>query len=65
MTIAEQLRHEGYTKGIHAGIEQGKVEGEYAARLNVARNMLTNHFDHETIKKVTGLSGLELSKLRT
>ncbi len=67
MTIAEQLRHEGYRKGIHAGIEQGiqkgKTEGEYAAKLNVARNMLINHFDYDTIKKITGLSGLDLSKL--
>ncbi len=79
MTIAEQLESRGYEKGIHAGLEQGieqgleqgmqkgktegKAEGEYAARLSVARNMLSSHFDHDTIKKITGLSSSDLSKL--
>ncbi len=59
MTIAEQLENRGYEKGIHAGIEQGEHEKAIA----IARNMLVSHFDHDTIRKITGLSNSDLSKL--
>ena len=62
-SFAEQLRqegeHRGYEKGIHAGMQQG----EYEAKLIVARNMLSNGFDHKTIKDLTDLNDQDLSKL--
>lgn len=67
MTIAEQLRREGYKKGIYVGIEQGieqgMQKGEREKAMQIAYNMLINQFDHETIKKITGLSSSDLSGL--
>jgi predicted transposase/invertase (TIGR01784 family) len=63
----EQL---GYQKGIHAGIEQmqkgileAKSEGEHKAKIVVAKNMLNEGASIDFVKKVTGLSDQELSKL--
>ena len=62
MTIAEQLENRGFQKGIHAGIVQGKLEGEHEAKITVAKNMLKNGFSHEVVKKITGLCDEDLAK---
>lgn len=59
MTIAQQLENRGYQKGIHAGMQQG----EYVAKVDVARNMLSEGADLNFVKKVTSLSDLDLAKL--
>ena len=63
MTIAEQLRQEGkhigYQEGIHAGMQQGEHEKAIA----IAKNMLAERTDINFIKKVTGLTEQDLSKL--
>lgn len=75
MTIAEQLENKGYQKGIYAGIEQGLQQGlkqgiekgiekgEHEKALAIAKAMLSEHFDLDTIKKMTGLSSQHLSSL--
>ncbi len=67
MTIAERLKLEGeqrgYEKGIHAGMQQGMQQGEYEKAVAIARNMLSSNFDHEVIKKLTGLTDQDIAKL--
>ena len=59
MTIAEQLENRGYQKGMHAGVELGKIAGG----LDIAKNMLREGTKIDFVKRVTGLSDDELSKL--
>ena len=66
MTIAERLENRGYQKGILEGrsiAAQLENKGYQEGKLRVAQNMLMNHFDYETIKKITGLLDQDLSKL--
>ena len=55
MTIAQQLEQ----KGIEKGRQQGRNEG----KLEVARNMLQNGLDLNTIMKMTGLTADELAHI--
>ncbi|GLR09332.1 ISNCY family transposase [Mixta theicola] len=67
MTIAQQLEQKGIEKGIEKGIqlgrEEGRSEGERDATLKIARTMLQNGIDHNTIIKITGLSADELAQI--
>lgn len=68
MTIAQQLEQKGIEKGIEQGIQLGEqrgiVKGEREATLKIARTMLQNGLDHNTVKKMTGLTDDDLAKIR-
>ena len=68
MTIAQQLEQKGIEKGIQLGeqrgIEKGRSEGEREATLKIARTMLQNGIDHNTVMKMTGLTDADLAQLR-
>ncbi|WP_428944644.1 Rpn family recombination-promoting nuclease/putative transposase [Pantoea sp. FN060301] len=68
MTIAQQLEQKGIEKGIEKGIQlgrqEGRTEGEREATLKIARAMLQNGIDRNTVMKMTGLSENELSQIR-
>jgi len=55
MTIAQQLEQKGLEKGIQLGEQRGKLE--------VARTMLQNGLDRDTVMKMTGLSADDLEPL--
>ncbi|WP_422732742.1 Rpn family recombination-promoting nuclease/putative transposase [Pantoea agglomerans] len=56
MIIAQQLEQKG--------IEKGRTEGEREATLKIARTMLQNGIDRNTVMKMTGLSEDELAQIR-
>ena len=72
MTIAQQLEQKGIEKGIEQGIEKGIQlgeqrgieKGEREATLKIARTMLQNGLDRNTVMKMTGLSEDDLSQIR-
>lgn len=68
MTIAQQLEQKGIEKGIEKGIQlgrqEGHSEGERDATLKIARTMLQNGLDRNTVMKMTGLSEDELEQIR-
>ncbi|MGF8172839.1 ISNCY family transposase, partial [Klebsiella pneumoniae] len=72
MTIAQQLEQKGIEKGIQQGIEQGIQlgeqrgieKGEREATLKIARTMLQNGIDRNTVMKVTGLTEEDLAQIR-
>ncbi|CAK6501193.1 ISNCY family transposase ISSen7 (plasmid) [Pantoea sp. Nvir] len=67
MTIAQQLEQKGLEKGIQLGeergIERGIQLGEQRGKLEVARTMLQNGLDRDTVMKMTGLSADDLEPL--
>ncbi len=60
MTIAQQLEQKGIEKGIEKGRHEGKLEG----KLEVARTMLANGIDRESVMKMTGLTADDLAQIR-
>lgn len=60
MTIAQQLEQKGIEKGILLGEQRGIEKGKLA----VARTMLQNGLDRNTIMKLTGLTADELAQIR-
>ncbi|PIJ49998.1 hypothetical protein BL250_17655 [Erwinia sp. OLTSP20] len=56
MTIAQQLEQKGIEKGIQLGRNEGKLE--------VARTMLQNGLDRNTVMKMTGLTENDLAQIR-
>lgn len=68
MTIAQQLEQKGIEKGIQQGIQQGIQLGEQRGiekgKLEVARTMLQNGIDHNTVMKMTGLTEDDLAQIR-
>ena len=58
MTIAQQLEQKGIEKGRMEGIEKG----ERQATLKIARAMVQNGTDSNTVMKVTGLTEDDLAK---
>ena len=67
MTIAQQLEQKGIEKGIEQGIQLGEQrgieKGEREATLKIARTMLQNGLDRNTVMKMTGLSEDELAQI--
>ncbi|EHN2574881.1 Rpn family recombination-promoting nuclease/putative transposase, partial [Salmonella enterica] len=67
-TIAQQLEQKGIEKGIQLGeqrgIEKGRSEGEREATLKIARTMLQNGIDRNTVMKMTGLTEDDLAQIR-
>ena len=64
MTIAQQLEQKGIEKGRMEGRMEGRNEGEREATLKIARTMLQNGLDRDTIMKMTGLSADDLTQIR-
>lgn len=64
MTIAQQLEQKGIQKGIEQGIEPGEQRGIEKGKLEVARTMLQNGLDRDTVMKMTGLSADDLAQIR-
>ncbi|MBD8197045.1 Rpn family recombination-promoting nuclease/putative transposase [Pantoea agglomerans] len=64
MTIAQQLEQKGIEKGIQLGEQRGIEKGRNEGKLEVARTMLQNGIDRNTVMKMTGLSEDELSQIR-
>ncbi|MCR2296801.1 ISNCY family transposase, partial [Salmonella enterica] len=60
MTIAEKLRLEGEQRGLQKGMllgeEKGRQEGMLEGKLEVARTMLANGLDRDSVMKMTGLT---------
>lgn len=50
MTIAQQLEQKGIEEGIQIGREKGHSEGERDATLKIARTMLQNGLDRDTVR---------------
>lgn len=64
MTIALQIEQKGIEQGIQLG-EQRRIEkGEREATLKIARTMLHNGIDRNTVMKMTGLAEDDLAQLR-
>jgi len=72
MTIAQQLEQKGIEKGIEQGIEkgmelgrqEGRSEGQREATLKIARTMLQNGIDRNTVMEMTGLTESDLAQIR-
>ncbi|WP_312158386.1 Rpn family recombination-promoting nuclease/putative transposase [Pantoea piersonii] len=71
MTIAQQLeqkgiekgRMEGRQEGIQLGEQRGIEKGEREATLKIARTMLQNGLDQNTVMQMTGLTEDELAQI--
>ncbi|WP_299996786.1 Rpn family recombination-promoting nuclease/putative transposase [uncultured Cedecea sp.] len=63
MTIAQQLEQKGIEKGRQEGRQEGIQLGRNEGKLEVARIMLQNGFDHNTIIKMTGLTAEDLTQV--
>jgi predicted transposase/invertase (TIGR01784 family) len=50
--------------GIERGIEQGLEQGKVQEKFNLAKNAISQGLDEKTISLITGLSLVEISKLR-
>ena len=68
MTIAQQLEQKGIEKGIRLGrqegLNEGKLQGKLEGKLEVARTMLQNGIDRNTVIKMTGLTEDDLAQIR-
>ncbi len=68
MTIAEKLRLEGEQRGLQKGMllgeEKGRQEGMLEGKLEVARTMLANGLDRDSVMKMTGLTADDLAQIR-
>lgn len=56
MTIAQQLEQKG--------IDKGRQEGVLEGNLTVARAMLANGIDHDSVMNMTGLTAEDLAQIR-
>ena len=67
MTIAEQLRQEGESKGLLRGRQEGRQDGEQIGRekaqLDMAKKMLSSGANSSYILEITGLTAEQLIKL--
>ncbi|EHA6546981.1 ISNCY family transposase, partial [Salmonella enterica] len=54
----------GIQLGEQRGIEKGRSEGEREATLKIARTMLQNCIDRNTVMKMTGLTEDDLAQIR-
>lgn len=80
MTIAQQLEQKGIEKGIEQGIQKGIEQGiqkgiqvgeqrgiekgRNEGKLEVARTMLANGLDRDSVMKMTGLTADDLAQIR-
>lgn len=64
MDIAQQREQKGIEKGIQLGEQRGIEKGEREATLKIARTMLQNGIDRNTVMKMTGLTEDDLAQIR-
>lgn len=64
MTIAQQLEQKGIEKGIQLGEQRGIEKGRNEGKLEVARAMLDNGLDRDSVMKMTGLTAEDLAQIR-
>lgn len=68
MTIAQQLEQKGIEKGRAEGLQLGErrgiEKGEREATMKIARTMLQNGIDRNTVMKMTGLTEEDLAQIR-
>jgi len=68
MTIAQQLEQKGIEKGraegLQLGEQRGIEKGRNEGKLEVARTILQNGIDRNTVMKMTGLSENDLAQIR-
>jgi predicted transposase/invertase (TIGR01784 family) len=55
---------QGIEQGIQLGEQRGIEKGEREATLKIARTMLQNGIDRNTVMKVTGLTEEDLAQIR-
>ena len=55
---------DGYSKGIEEGIEQGITEGVLKEKNNIARILISKHYDNNAIVELTGLTIEAIELLR-
>ncbi|EBS2737747.1 Rpn family recombination-promoting nuclease/putative transposase, partial [Salmonella enterica subsp. enterica serovar Richmond] len=58
-----QLEQKGIEKGIQLGEQRGIEKGEREATLKIARTMLQNGIDRNTVMKMTGLTEEDLAQI--
>ncbi len=65
---AQQLEQIGIEKGLQQGLQLGEQrgieKGEREATLKIARTMLQNGIDRNTVMKMTGLTEDDLAQIR-
>ena len=54
---------DGKKQGIEAGVKLGKKQGLTATKIEIAKEMKLQGYDHNAIKKLTGLSIEEIENL--
>lgn len=64
MTIAQQFEQKGVEKVIQQGSPLGEQRGIEKGKLEVARTMLQNGIDRNTVIKMTGLTEEDLAQIR-
>ncbi|AHM76722.1 Rpn family recombination-promoting nuclease/putative transposase [Yersinia hibernica] len=64
MTIAQKLEQKGIEKGRLEGIQLGEAKGRQEGKLEVARTMLANGIDRDSVMKMTGLTADDLAQIR-
>lgn len=64
MTLIERIRaadrRKGERQGRQVGLEEGLEKGQHVAALRIARQMLADGLDRETVQRFTGLMAEEL-----
>lgn len=64
MTLIERIRaadrRKGERQGRQVGLEEGLEKGQRVAALRIARQMLADGLDRETVQRFTGLTAEEL-----
>lgn len=68
MTLIERIRaadrrkgeRQGRQVGLEEGLEKGLEKGQHVAALRIARQMLVDGLDRETVQRFTGLTAEEL-----
>ncbi|MCG1047044.1 ISNCY family transposase, partial [Mycetohabitans sp. B6] len=67
MTIAQKLEQKGLERGRmlgrEEGREKGREEGHKEAALKIARTLLANGLERETVKRMTGLSEADMKQI--
>ncbi|RFC92840.1 ISNCY family transposase, partial [Klebsiella pneumoniae] len=63
-TGIEKGIQQGIEQGIQLGEQRGIEKGEREATLKIARTMLQNGIDRNTVMKVTGLTEEDLAQIR-
>ena len=57
-------REEGHKEGKEEGLKEGRAEGARQKSFDIAKRMLENGIDIETISVLTGLTAEEVSRLK-